>query len=628
MAALRNRGKILAWLALAVSLCAGAAMLHRYWTIWTATDFERARLAYAAGDYDSAHAFAIKSLRNLPGDKPTLRLLARAGLRLDQPESAQAIYSRLDPALMEGEDYYLLAESMLAANEPSSARGLLEKARKTSPRHPETLARLTWLYSALWNDLAAASDCARDLAAIPDHAAEANVMLGILRFKMQDYSAAIAPLRRALASDPTGASFPRFSIVSRSAANQPRPTPRELRKLLARALLHDSQPSQAAAELASLADDAEVLFLKSRALLAMGDIAGAKRCLDRTAAPAAREDAMIAEPSPYAGSAACRECHATIYHRQQESSRHAKTFTPAGDLRGLEPPQEPQPDPSDAEVLHRIAKTDAGIAFRTRLRSSSEDLKILALYALGAGEKGVTLVGKDPKGNPREMRLSYYSRIKGWDRTTGQSEHPESTDLYLGKPLLGDATRRCLNCHTTNARAILENKGAERFDHSIGCERCHGPGANHILAEKAKFPALAIAQPSSATRRQRLELCAQCHSPSGIIEPPDFDPVKPRFIRNQSSTLPRSRCFTQSGDRLDCMTCHDPHKNAETSHAFYEAKCLECHSLASASGSRVAANKVCPKSPKTGCIECHMPKVASDMAHSEFTDHYIRVRND
>jgi hypothetical protein len=34
---------------------------------------------------------------------------------------------------------------------------------------------------------------------------------------------------------------------------------------------------------------------------------------------------------------------------------------------------------------------------------------------------------------------------------------------------------------------------------------------------------------------------------------------------------------------------------------------------------------LCPVQPEGGCIDCHMPKREALMAHSRFTDHFIRV---
>ena len=140
-------------------------------------------------------------------------------------------------------------------------------------------------------------------------------------------------------------------------------------------------------------------------------------------------------------------------------------------------------------------------------------------------------------------------------------------------PLTEDAVRRCLSCHVTNPQALLGNSGPEAADHSIGCEKCHGPGGNHLLAIAAKFPDLAIARPNLASGARVVKICAQCHSPRGKTVSPD----DPNSVRFQGTTLTWSRCYTESNDALDCVTCHDPHRNAVTSPSHYEARCLSCH---------------------------------------------------
>ena len=63
-------------------------------------------------------------------------------------------------------------------------------------------------------------------------------------------------------------------------------------------------------------------------------------------------------------------------------------------------------------------------------------------------------------------------------------------------------------------RALLGNTGPEAADHSIGCEKCHGPGGNHLLAIAAKFPDLAIARPSLASGAARGEDLRPVSQPS------------------------------------------------------------------------------------------------------------------
>jgi hypothetical protein len=118
--------------------------------------------------------------------------------------------------------------------------------------------------------------------------------------------------------------------------------------------------------------------------------------------------------------------------------------------------------------------------------------------------------------------------------------------------------------------------------------------------------------------------------------------TEPGWARFPSSTLPLSPCYAQSGGTLSCVTCHDPHRNAETAPAHYEAKCLSCHATAPresgaerpslgsgtpgpAYQAEAAFRSACPVNPRRDCLNCHMPKVRYDWLHGSFTDHYIRV---
>jgi hypothetical protein len=103
----------------------------------------------------------------------------------------------------------------------------------------------------------------------------------------------------------------------------------------------------------------------------------------------------------------------------------------------------------------------------------------------------------------------------------------------------------------------------------------------------------------------------------------------PRFVRFQASTLPLSRCYAESLGTMSCVTCHNPHRDADPRPASYEARCLDCHgtglgppSIANRGMRRVA----CPVEPASGCVSCHMPKVEGAAPHASFTDHRIRAR--
>jgi tetratricopeptide (TPR) repeat protein len=148
-----------------------------------------------------------------------------------------------------------------------------------------------------------------------------------------------------------------------------------------------------------------------------------------------------------------------------------------------------------------------------------------------------------------------------------------------------------------------------------------------------------------------MEVCLQCH-----LEPTSGDiPAKlQRFNRGPFSYLPgqplvdftiffdyapgsgredrfegvggayrfrQSRCVRESGGKLECGSCHDPHDVPRGADAIrhYSSVCLQCH--ASAATAHPAGISATP----SDCITCHMPKRrAEDGHHMIFTDHRIQ----
>jgi hypothetical protein len=544
------------------------------------------RSAYDRGDWDRAVGLAREVLKDSPTDARAIRLLARASARSGRDEAALALFRRLESSAPEAEDHFLLARIFTRRGQADLARDQLWRAYRQDPAHAEALNDL--IRSLAQNDaLTKAVELATELRGRPGWQARGAVALGLLRAAQDDPTAAAEALEAALAIEPNLEGPPASATV--------------VRKLLARHRLALGQPDLARAALGAL-DDPEVRWLRARADLQEG--------WPTEEPPNPSSDPMAHEPAPYVGSARCAACHASNARRQRES-HHARTFWAGADLAGLPLPDRPMPDPVNAAVVHRLHREQGEIQVETQ--AEGRTYQALLVYAFGSGDRGLTPVGRVEAGNWCELRMSRYAGGSLWDVTTGHEARPSTASDWLGKAVSADELRQCVGCHTTAPRAARTDAGALRGDRGIGCERCHGPGGHHVEAVAAGLNDPAIARPRLARGEAIVRLCGQCHSPKGRT----VSPNDPTSIRFQATTLTWSRCFTQSQDRLDCVTCHDPHQDVETSPVSYESKCLSCHGA--------AAGPRCPVNPTRGCIGCHMPTNRGAIPHSPFTDHHIRV---
>jgi len=217
----------------------------------------------------------------------------------------------------------------------------------------------------------------------------------------------------------------------------------------------------------------------------------------------------------------------------------------------------------------------------------------------------------------------------------------------------------CADCHST----LVERRydpAADRFDTrwaelAVGCEACHGPGAEHVRSAKARKPSEAVArfavslEPSepwlpsatgSPTPRSQdgveVEVCAPCHSrrkplkEGFVASDPFLDSFEPELLRPgryhadgqvegevyEWASFLQSRMYHAG---VKCSDCHNPHSGKL--YASGNALCVRCHEPARfdvETHSRHAG----VKAPR--CIDCHMPP-ATFMQIDERRDHSIRI---
>ena len=576
---------------------------------------EQARAAYDRHDWQGAAALAREALRERPDDVDALRLLARSYGRSQSDEKAQELYGRLGDKAMQAEDYFLLGAGLLRQGAAEPAVAVLEKARSLDPDHAETLHELARLYARL-NRIGDAVEAAARLPHIHGWESRGNVVVGLLREERGDPVGASEALDRALRADP--------QLRGAAAA------PGAVRKLLARTLLQTRQPARARTHLENVlasGADAEASWLLSRTFLQERNAPKAAEAL-ASAGDYGKDDPLRHEPAPYVGAKACAGCHAAI-HRSEQNSRHARTLYQSNELADVILPKGPVPDPVAPGVSHTFRREGGTIRLETR--ADDKVRRAVIEYALGSGNHGMTMIGRDEAGRARVLRVSSFDHQTLWDLTTNAPPpEPDDPDSVVGRYLPADALQKCLDCHLTSFRAARDRTVPEAADRGIGCERCHGPGGNHLAAAASDFDDLAIARPGLASALQITRLCGVCHG----SDDPSIEESDPLFIRFQALTLPMSRCYTESGGGLSCLTCHNPHGDAAATPTYYEAQCLSCHAVSPPKPSRATRHAVlaegsrrapCPVNPVKDCLQCHMPATKSAPHHADFADHHIRV---
>ena len=174
----------------------------------------------------------------------------------------------------------------------------------------------------------------------------------------------------------------------------------------------------------------------------------------------------------------------------------------------------------------------------------------------------------------------------------------------------------CGQCHTTgysasgNQDGLPGIQGTWEFE-GVQCERCHGPGSNHIFS------------PSPFNITIDDDVCQSCH------------------VRGDPATIPASGGFVQNYEQyneilasphfdLDCSDCHDPHKKAEFS---FKTECTTCHTEMEVQKQAFRGLGRRHLNRGVTCIECHMPyaaksAVAVNNYNADVRSHQFRITLD
>ena len=299
---------------------------------------------------------------------------------------------------------------------------------------------------------------------------------------------------------------------------------------------------------------------------------------------------------PYVGSKACAGCHGPIY------TTYVRTAM-GRSLRRADSPEQLALAPQPVRVgRFKIFRRGDSLyqsevqedAFGAAIGEADYKLE----YVIGSGANGFAYIITSGQ-RLAEAPLSYYTRSKTWDLSPGYS----ASDPGFQRPI----APACAACHSGRSRPVANRLGLYEVppfpEMPIGCENCHGPGRNHILAPSKG----SIVNPARLLPARQASVCAQCHQNPGA--PADSD------LLAHDSSMRQSKCYLGSGGRLTCTMCHNPHAAVPPNEAaaFYRSKCLTCHATSADHG--------------TMCTDCHMPKRRlGEVPHTALTNHRIPAR--
>ena len=287
---------------------------------------------------------------------------------------------------------------------------------------------------------------------------------------------------------------------------------------------------------------------------------------------------------------------------------------------------------SASKITYRLFASDN--AFWLSYTRTGSPTRQKLEYFMGSGHLGVTYL-YSINGYLLESPVAYYATPKAYDMKPGLASSdrlPEALPMSPG----------CTRCHMSNVQPAEPGttnhyQGLPFLHGGITCESCHGDTREHVrTAGKA-----GVINPVKLDADRRDSICISCHLEGDTsvehrgrsianFKPGDrIEDYLSYFVYAGANAADRgvseieqlslSQCKRNSGERMSCMSCHDPHYSPAAGEraTFYRGKCLACHTE-----QRFATQHY---SGTPDCTSCHMPtSSALNIPHVAWTDHRIR----
>lgn len=205
----------------------------------------------------------------------------------------------------------------------------------------------------------------------------------------------------------------------------------------------------------------------------------------------------------------------------------------------------------------------------------------------------------------------YYVLPRLWS-VQSKKWRPYSTYGWQRRPY----SRYCVGCHSVG----FDPKTKEIVEHSVGCESCHSPGAEHVKHPRKEN----IVNPKRLPEDRAEEICASCHVrgkdlsgdfffPIGYMPGEDLSKYLVPIEKNEGESnydaihrlWDKWRADREAQARSRCEVC-GIHQNPKPKSATitFDQVCMTCHEYEE----KLPLHTRHDAGTKIGCTDCHEQK--------------------
>jgi predicted CXXCH cytochrome family protein len=328
--------------------------------------------------------------------------------------------------------------------------------------------------------------------------------------------------------------------------------------------------------------------------------------------------------SHYVGSAACASCHEELYRRWKKTPMANVVRDPAEHPEAIIPDLATNP-------LARFTKEQVSLVYGSIWK-----------------QRYFAKIGDDFFPEPAQWDVvhrvwrPYFVPVTNADWWT---------PFYPPDNMKRPTGPTCDGCHSVGYDVATKRVA----EWNVGCERCHGPGSEHVARPQRGN----IFNPAHADFVAANDSCIQCHSQGRPLTNPihgqyydwpvgyrvglslrefwqleDYTLGETTFTHFPDGTAHKNRMqgndFVQSvmyRRGITCFSCHDVHGTTNYAQLRKPADqlCLDCHAPMSLNGPRAASFEAHTHhktgTPGSQCVDCHMPKIETTLGDVKVRAH-------